>query len=254
MRKSQNGRRRYYSPSDPVVAVSLISQYDASDTSSITHVGGRVSQINDLQGGRHLTQSNAEYQPFTGTTVNSLNALKLSWDSDGMGDVRPLFFNAPAYSATPVDMDYVFVLGEPELGDSGIGVGSLIVGPPQVADIGTYIDIYSVGQVIYDKFTIEQGNIEAYTYYHIFIVRIRDGNCKIYKDQTLILEHTTFDNTLAWASPGLSDGGTLFGGDAFYYLGGISARFCELWVKIGGFSDPDLLSLSTVLAAKWGTP
>lgn len=60
---------------------------DASDTSTITHSSGSVSQINDKSGnGRHFTQSTGSLQPVTGVeTLNGLNVLdfpssdKMEW-------------------------------------------------------------------------------------------------------------------------------------------------------------------------------
>lgn len=58
--------------------------YDASDTSSITEVGGAVSQWNDKGTlGKHMTQNTESEKPTSGTiTINGLNAI----DFDGVND------------------------------------------------------------------------------------------------------------------------------------------------------------------------
>lgn len=55
----------------------LLALYDPSDESTITSVGGSVSQIDDKSGNNnHATQSTGANQPTTGTrTINSLNGL-----------------------------------------------------------------------------------------------------------------------------------------------------------------------------------
>jgi hypothetical protein len=65
---------------------------DAADLTTITESGGRVSQWDDKSGnGRHLTQSNATFQPVTGaTTINGQNVIdftslrRLSRSSDNI--------------------------------------------------------------------------------------------------------------------------------------------------------------------------
>lgn len=66
----------------PASLTGLAAWFDASDTSTITHVGGAVSQWADKSGNaNHLAQSNASYKPTTGSvTINSLNALQFSVD------------------------------------------------------------------------------------------------------------------------------------------------------------------------------
>jgi hypothetical protein len=62
-----------FAPSD---LANLIAWYDASDTATITHSGGAVSQINDKESTHHLVQATGSAQPTTGTrTLNSLNVL-----------------------------------------------------------------------------------------------------------------------------------------------------------------------------------
>jgi hypothetical protein len=58
---------------------------DASDTSTITEVGGAVSQWDDKSGNNNnVVQANAAAQPTTGTrTINSLNVIDFD-GSDGM--------------------------------------------------------------------------------------------------------------------------------------------------------------------------
>lgn len=61
----------------PTNIANLVAWYDASDTTTITHSGGAVSQWNDKSGnGNHATQANASGRPITGTrTINGLNTL-----------------------------------------------------------------------------------------------------------------------------------------------------------------------------------
>ena len=64
-------------PFTPANLTGLQVWYDASDTATITHSAGAVSQINDKSGlGRHATQSTAAAKPTTGTvTQNGKNVL-----------------------------------------------------------------------------------------------------------------------------------------------------------------------------------
>lgn len=70
-----------FAPSD---ISNLAAWYDASDTSTITHASGAVSQWNDKSSNAyHLTQSTGSSQPKTNSrTINSLNVL----DFDGLSD------------------------------------------------------------------------------------------------------------------------------------------------------------------------
>ena len=54
---------------------------DASDTSTITEVGGAVSQWDDKSGnGYDVSQATAAYQPTTGSTLNGLNVIEFATD------------------------------------------------------------------------------------------------------------------------------------------------------------------------------
>jgi hypothetical protein len=57
--------------------ISSIAWYDASDLSTITESGGKVSQLDDKSGNdRHLTQGNGSIQPTTGTQdINGNNLI-----------------------------------------------------------------------------------------------------------------------------------------------------------------------------------
>jgi len=59
---------------------------DASDTASLTQVGGAVSQWSDKSGnGNHATQGTGVRQPMTGTrTINGLNGLDFDGSNDQM--------------------------------------------------------------------------------------------------------------------------------------------------------------------------
>ena len=53
-------------PGPSIPMTDLITWYDTSDTSTITEVGGQVSQLNDKSGnGFNLTQGTSSYQPLT---------------------------------------------------------------------------------------------------------------------------------------------------------------------------------------------
>lgn len=62
---------------DPRSIPSLITWHDASDKSTITETGNRVSQWNDKSGNNlHVVQGNATLQPVTNTSnINNLNTL-----------------------------------------------------------------------------------------------------------------------------------------------------------------------------------
>lgn len=66
---------------------------DASDTTTITHTAGLVSQWNDKSGnGRHATQGTALNQPITNTTtVNGKNAIDFNGTTHSMA--LPSYFN-----------------------------------------------------------------------------------------------------------------------------------------------------------------
>jgi len=69
----QDQIKESWTPSD----ISTYSWYDASDSTTITHVAGAVSQWSDKSGNlRHATQGTGSLQPTTGTrTINGLNAM-----------------------------------------------------------------------------------------------------------------------------------------------------------------------------------
>lgn len=68
--------------------------WDASDTATISHVAGAVTQIDDKSGnGNHFVQDTGSAQPKTGTrTINSLNVL----DFDGGDFMSVTSFTHPA--------------------------------------------------------------------------------------------------------------------------------------------------------------
>jgi hypothetical protein len=71
--------------------VPMLGWYDASDTATIVHAAGTVSQWNDKSGnGQHLVQETGGYQPETGIrTLNDLNIL----DFDGTDWMSKSLFN-----------------------------------------------------------------------------------------------------------------------------------------------------------------
>ncbi len=77
----------------PLDLTSLYAWFDFSDTGTITHVAGAVSQVDDLSGNaRHITQGTSGNKPVTGTrTVNGLNVLDFgAVDSDWLQyDISP---------------------------------------------------------------------------------------------------------------------------------------------------------------------
>ena len=77
----------------PTNLTNLALWLDASDTASITHVAGAVSQWNDKSGNNnHALQSSAAAKPTTGTrTQNGLNVI----DFDGSGDFIDLYVCCP---------------------------------------------------------------------------------------------------------------------------------------------------------------
>jgi hypothetical protein len=91
-----------FSPLD----LSPVLWLDAADTSTITEVGGAVSQWDDKSGnGNDVTQGTAAYQPSSGTrTLNSLNVLTFD-GSDSLVNV-----SLPSVSA-PYTTFIVFKLG-----------------------------------------------------------------------------------------------------------------------------------------------
>ena len=82
-----------FSPLD----LSPVVWLDASDTSTITEVGGAVSQWDDKSGnGNDVVQATAALQPTTGTrTVNSLNVLDFT--SDALSVSYASSINQPGY-------------------------------------------------------------------------------------------------------------------------------------------------------------
>lgn len=77
---------------DPTQDTGVVTWYDASDVSTITHVDGSVSQIDDKVGTAHQTQTTGSKQPTIGTrTINGLNAL----DFDGTQYLQHLGYAFP---------------------------------------------------------------------------------------------------------------------------------------------------------------
>ena len=77
-------------PLSPVLANGLFGWFDMSDLSTITEVGGQVSQIDDKSGaGNHVLQATGADQPLTGTRKrNSLNVLE--WQDANMNLQSPV--------------------------------------------------------------------------------------------------------------------------------------------------------------------
>lgn len=66
----------------PLDLTGLVGWWDPSDATTITESGGAVSQIDDKSGeGNHLSQSNADNKPGTGTrTIGDVNVLAFNGD------------------------------------------------------------------------------------------------------------------------------------------------------------------------------
>lgn len=78
--RGRGGSGGAVAPFTPASISGLLLWHDASDTASITHSSGSVSQINDLSvNAYHSTQPTGADQPVTNSrTVNSLNVLDLN--------------------------------------------------------------------------------------------------------------------------------------------------------------------------------
>ena len=114
-----------FSPLD----LSPVLWLDASDTSTITEVGGAVSQWDDLSGnGNDFVQATAAQQPSSGTrTLNSLNVL----DFNSSSEIR----NATiTWGSTAV----VFIVGEDDAisGTARLHIQGLTGSIPQIGIVG----------------------------------------------------------------------------------------------------------------------
>lgn len=96
-----------FAPSD---IAGLVGWWDASDTGSITHSSGEVTQWSDLSGGGfHVTNASGTDRPLTGTrTVNGLNAI----DFDGTNDLLDYAGSPPWYASGGEST--IFIVCEPD--------------------------------------------------------------------------------------------------------------------------------------------
>jgi len=108
-----------FSPLD----LSPVLWLDASDTSTITEVGGAVSQWDDKSGnGYDVAQGTAAAQPTSGTrTINSLNVL----DFDGSSD----YLQIVNFSAAISQPNTVFVVASQDAGGSDVLIDSGTASP-----------------------------------------------------------------------------------------------------------------------------
>ena len=112
-----------FSPLD----LSPVLWLDASDTSTITEVGGAVSQWDDLSGnGNDVTQGTAANQPTSGTrTINSLNVI----DFDGSDVLKNVDFAATNTTVT-------FVVAQ---SDAGAGTSPYLFTGAGPSNIASYL-------------------------------------------------------------------------------------------------------------------
>ena len=213
--------------------LTLVAWFDASDTDSITHNAGAVSQWADKSGnGYHVTQSTEAWKPATGT--HTLNGLNVLWhNNDHLHNLsvtmpRPFTIGA-VYQIDPSAPDKTYRFWGALAPDSG-ATGAI---GRRSATWGIY-DGNAVGHPNSSSFATTDPHAH---------VGVFNGSSSVY----------SIDGTRASASLTAGTTGRLHVGA--YADGAYSplvGRMAEIVIASGALTGTDLSSLEDYLMTKWG--
>ncbi len=227
----------------PPVTANRALWLDASDTSSITHTGGAVDQINDKSGNaNHFTQTSTS-RPTTNTvTLNSLNVL----DMDGSND----HMVGPVLSTATSDFSmYVVVAPDaaPQAGtvalQNGDG-GTTGYGVTLRSGNGTVVPAYLRGGIAW----VDGVSASPSSGGHLLcLIRTSGGTWEFYFDGVLEVGGSSGVNTPATRS---IIGVHTTGGGANFFNGG----WAEGLFYTSAHGTTDRQSMESYFRTKWGTP
>jgi len=211
-----------FSPLD----LSPVLWLDAADTSTITEVGGAVSQWDDKSGnGNDLTQAQAVYQPVTGTrTLNSLNVLDFASD---YVEIASLVISQPFT---------VFCVAETD------GASEYTVYDFGAAGVATLFNIRnSVGDYRVLSGAVLQGGTSDNDP-HVFFIVHNSTSSLLDVDGVSVLSGNAGTNAATKMRLGVSGGGGNF----------LDGAIAEVIVVAGTLSAGEIADTEQYLANKWG--
>lgn len=220
-------------PITPASLTNLWAWYDASDTSTITQVGGSVSQWNDKSGNSYnMTQGTGANQPQTGSTLNGLNAISFDGSNDTMANVSAgainngsnTFLIVTKASSTSGNQMITY-------GDNG---GVFRLQERSVTDVWAS---HGGGAAL--------GSATRDTNAHIWVTRRNGTTLEVWKDGTLIGTNTSASSFIS-ANLRIS-GYTSGGSEAF---NGLIAEYAT-WST--NHTNSDINLIANAEATKWGT-
>ena len=214
-------------------SLTLVAWFDASDTDTITHISGVVSQWADKSGnGYHLTQATEAWRPSTGT--HTLNGLNVLWHSNdhlhNLSVTMPRPFTIGAvYQIDPTAPDKTYRFW-----------GALAPANGATGAIGRRSATWGM----YDSNVIDHPNSSSYAvdspHAHVGVF---NGSASLY----------SLDGDRASASLTAGTTGRIHVGA--YADGGYSplvGRMAEIVIASGALTGTDLTNLEDYLMTKWG--
>lgn len=222
----------------PLNLTSLHTWHDASDATTITHVGGSVSQWNDKSGNAiHATQPNASHQPQTGIrTINSLNALDFDGTNDFMVLPSSYYSIGAGNNAIFAVIQFDSLVGERRLVQGNVGAGSrnaLYWNATQIAGVSNSTFSIAVN-------TRSPGTTQP----RILSMRRNGASVDVYQDNLIGTTTGTGGNVTidgAWFGS--------FQGASFFFDG----AFCEIVTMKAHPTASEVTNLTNYFNAKWGT-
>ena len=219
------------------LGAALFAWYDPSDTSTITHGSGVVSELGDKSGNaRHLKQTSPGSRPSTGTrTINSLNVIDYNnWER----------FLSAASLTIPSPVTVAAISAHDALKkDSGcvVALGGTVGYTPRArcsADTG------GEGWSIKGSVTLSQSSAITLGAPYLTTAVLNGASSLLRVNRTQVISGdagTYTGDRILLASAGVA-------GSAY----GIDGQIGEVVVVSGALTGTDLSSLEAYLSAKWG--
>ena len=221
---------------DPASISGLVLWLDASDTSTITHVGGSVSQWSDKSGnGNHATQASGALQPQTG--VNTLNGRNV------------VNFNSQYLEQLNIDCNDAtfFIVGR------ATTLGSTVYDRPFIGHRRNVVrdqhfTVNARGLGIYDN-TQYAVTVTGDTNWHLYQANAATALKQFFRDGTSLGSRV---GTIVWNDIGIAIGKEM--PVPTVTTNPLIGDIAEIAIYQRILSSDEKLELETYYKSKWGTP